>query len=228
MVLDARHKLFLVLSTTFVTCLIVGDLIGGKLISTTLFGLNLTTTVGMLPFPVTFLLTDLINEFYGKKSARFVTWVGFFMAALAFLVIYVAAAVPIAEMARAPGWTGVRSAAFDNVFLGSLRMLAASLVAYLTAQFVDIKVFDALRRLTREQHLWLRATGSTALSQMVDTVVINLVAWVGMMPMDKIIEIMLSAYVLKLTIAIGLTPLVYAGHKFVERGLGIRPFRADS
>lgn len=228
MTLDARLKLFIVLTTTFVTCLLVGDIIGGKLISTTILGTTFTTTVGMLPFPVTFLLTDLINEFYGKRAARFVTWVGFFMATLAFLIIYLAAKVPIANMATAADWTGVRTESFDNVFLGSLRMLTASLLAYLVAQFVDIGVFHALRRWTQERHLWLRATGSTAISQMVDTVVINLVAWMGMMPLSKIVEIMLSAYALKLIIAGGLTPLVYVGHRIVEQGLGIHPFRLDS
>jgi len=228
MQLDARLRLFLFLAATFCTCLVVGDLIGGKLISTTVMGLPFTTTVGMLPFPVTFLLTDLINEFYGQKAARFVTWVGFFMAALAFAIVYLAAAVPIAEMTRSADWTGVRSEAFDNVFLGSLRMLAASLMAYLVAQFVDIGVFHALRNLTQERHLWLRATGSTAASQLIDTVVINLVAWVGMMPLQKIFEIMISAYLLKLLIALGLTPLVYAGHRLVQGGLGIRPYRIAS
>lgn len=228
MQLDARLRLFLVLAATFCTCLIVGDLIGGKLISTTLMGIPFTTTVGMLPFPVTFLLTDLINEFYGQKAARLVTWIGFFMAILAFAIVYLAAAIPIAEMTQSPDWTGVRSESFDNVFLGSLRMLAASLTAYLVAQFVDIGVFHALRHQTGERHLWLRATGSTAASQLIDTVVINLVAWVGMMPLQKIIEIMISAYVLKLAIAISLTPLIYAGHRLVQGGLGLLPFGSAS
>jgi len=101
-VLDTRQKLFVVLTATFCACLLVGDLIGGKLISFSLFGLSFTTTVGMIPFPVTFLLTDVINEFYGKRAARFVTFIALGMALLAYAFIYTAASVPIAEMTRAP------------------------------------------------------------------------------------------------------------------------------
>ena len=223
MFLDKRHKLFLVLAGVFTTCLVVGDIIGGKLIEANLFGFQFTTTVGMVPFPVTFLLTDVLNEFYGKRAARFITLVAFCMAVLSFAFIYVAGAVPFAEMTRAPDWSGVTEASFNNVFLGSLRMIIASLCAYLVSQFVDIGVFHLLRRVTSGKMLWLRATGSTAVSQLIDTIVINFVAWSGMMSAGKIINIIYSAYGLKLFIAIGLTPLIYLAHALVERGLGIPP-----
>jgi queuosine precursor transporter len=224
MVLDAKHKLFVALAATFCTCLVVGDLIGGKLVSGDVFGFRFTTTVGMLPFPVTFLLTDLLNEFYGKRAARFVTFVGFFMAVLTFAVVLLAAEVPIAELTRAPNWEGVTDASFRNVFVGSLRMLAASLVAYLTAQLVDISVFAALRKLSEGRMLWLRATGSTAVSQAIDTIAITVVAWAGLLSTPEMLRIMVSAYILKLGIAVGLTPLVYGLHTLIERRLGIFAF----
>src|SRR5258708_5278876 len=124
-------KLFMVLAAVFVTCLVVGDIIGGKLIQTELFCYPFTLTVGMIPFPVTFVITDLLNEFYGKRAARFVTWVGFGMAALSYVFIYVAALIPIAGMTRAPDWTGVTHESFNRVFMGSQRMIIASLSAYL-------------------------------------------------------------------------------------------------
>lgn len=221
--LDARHKLFLILSSTFCTCLVVGDLIGGKLVSAELFGFPFTTTVGMVPFPVTFLLTDLLNEFYGAKAARLVTMVGLGMATLAFVLIYVAAAIPIAELTRAEGWQGVTEAAFDNVFLGSLRMLLASLAAYVIGQLIDIAVFSALRRWSRGKFLWLRATGSTAVSQLIDTVAITFIAWVQLLPLSEMLHIIVSAYSLKLIIAVALTPAIYGAHALVLRGLGIAP-----
>lgn len=227
MVLDARQKLFIVLTAVFVTCLLVGDIIGGKLVEVPLFGFAFTTTVGMLPFPVTFLLTDVLNEFYGKRAARFVTLLGFSMALIAFLIIWVAGMIPIAPLARNIDWTGVTEASFANVFLGSQRMIFASLVAFLIAQFVDIAAFHALKRVTHGKMLWLRATGSTALSQMVDTVAITLVAWVGMLPLTKIVEIVYSAYGLKLFIALALTPGIYASHVFVERLIGVTPQQLD-
>jgi uncharacterized integral membrane protein (TIGR00697 family) len=226
MFLDKRHKLFLVLAGIFTTCLVVGDIIGGKLVSTTLFGMEFTTTVGMVPFPVTFLLTDVLNEFYGQRAARFITIVGFGMAVLSFVIIYTAAAVPFAGFTHAPEWTGVNEASFDNVFLGSLRMIVASLCAYLLSQFVDIGVFHALKRVTSGKLLWLRATGSTAVSQLIDTVTINFVAWSGTMATGKIVTIIYTAYGLKLLIAVGLTPLIYLCHTLVQRGLGISPILA--
>jgi uncharacterized integral membrane protein (TIGR00697 family) len=221
MFLDKRHKLFLVLAGIFTTCLVVGDIVGGKLVSTTVLGVELTTTVGMVPFPVTFLLTDVLNEFYGQRAARFITLVGFGMAVLSFAVIYTAAAIPFAGFTHDPSWTGVNEAAFNNVFLGSLRMIIASLCAYLLSQFVDIGVFHALKRVTAGKLLWLRASGSTAVSQLIDTVTINFVAWSGTMATSKIVTIIYTAYGLKLLIAIGLTPFIYLCHTLVQRGLGI-------
>jgi len=222
---DTRSKLFLALAATFITCLLVGDIIGGKLIQTSLFGHTFTLTVGMIPFPVTFLLTDLLNEFYGKRAARFVTWLGFAMALVAYAFIFVASTIPIAAMTRAADWTGVTDEAFTRVFVGSRRMIAASMTAYLVAQLVDISVFQALKRMTAERWLWLRATGSTAVSQLVDTVVINFVAWFGVLSLPDVVNIITSSYVLKIMIAIGLTPLIYAGHALIERVLELSPAR---
>src|SRR5690606_35224089 len=131
MVLDARLRLFIFLGAAFTTCLVVGDIIGGKLIEVSVFGFLFTTTVGMVPFPVTFLLTDVLNEFYGKRAARFITMVGFGMALLTFGIVFVSGAIPIAEFTKNPDWQGVTEESFVNVFLGSQRMIAASLAAYL-------------------------------------------------------------------------------------------------
>jgi uncharacterized integral membrane protein (TIGR00697 family) len=221
--LDARSRLFVILAGIFSTCLIVGDIIGGKLIQVTLGGQVFTLTVGMIPFPVTFLLTDVLNEFYGQRAARFVTLIGFGLAVLAYAFIFIAGAIPIAPMAQAADWKGVTEPAFQNVFLGSQRMIVASLAAYMVAQLIDIAVFHALKRATQNRLIWLRSTGSTVLSQLIDTVVINLVAWVGILSLDDILNVVLSSYSLKVLIAVGLTPLVYLAHTLVQRGLGIEP-----
>lgn len=220
---DTRTKLFLALAGVFVTCLLVGDIIGGKLIQTTFVGLKFTITVGMIPFPVTFLLTDLLNEFYGRRAARAVTWLGLGMALLSYTFIFLAAAIPIAPMTRASDWTGVTEEAFDRVFISSQRMILASLTAYVISQLVDIWVFYVLKRMTDSRLLWLRATGSTVVSQLIDTVTINFVAWGGLLGASQISNIVVSAYVLKLVIAIGLTPLIYVGHALIERTLALEP-----
>jgi uncharacterized integral membrane protein (TIGR00697 family) len=225
--LDPRNRLFLILVGVFSTCLIVGDIIGGKLIQTHLFGQAFTLTVGMIPFPVTFLLTDVLNEFYGKRAARFATLLAFGLAVLSYAFIFIAGAIPIAAFTLEPGWTGVTEQSFQNVFLGSQRMILASLTAYIVAQFVDIGVFHLLKRATQNRFLWLRATGSTAVSQLIDTIVINIVAWTGILGVDAIVNIIFSSYSLKVLIALGLTPLVYLAHALIERGLKIEPVRLD-
>jgi queuosine precursor transporter len=223
MFLDKRHKLFLVLIALFITCFLVGDIIGAKLVSWTMFGFQFTTTVGMVPFPVTFLLTDVINEFYGKRAARFITLTAFCMGVLSFAIIYLSGSIPIAAFTRAPGWKGVTEETFNNVFLSSLRIIISSLCAFLVSQFVDIGVFQLLKRLTFNRLLWLRASGSTVASQLIDTITITFVAWTGTLTTRQIINTIYTAYGLKILIAVGLTPLIYLCHALVERGLGIQP-----
>lgn len=153
--IDARLRLFLYLVGTFLTCLLIGNLIGGKLTSITLFGDERLISVGQLSFPLTFVLTDIVNEFYGRKAARQITMLGFFMTALAFGIIHLAAAVPFSEK------TAITPAAFENVFTSATRIQIASMIAYLAAQFLDIGVFFFIKRATGDRFLWLRATGST-------------------------------------------------------------------
>jgi uncharacterized integral membrane protein (TIGR00697 family) len=223
MKLDKRLQLFVVLAGVFFTSLVVGDIIGGKLFEVHLGPITAVMSVGMLPFPVTFLLTDILNEFYGKKAARFITWVGFGLAIFSFVVITLAVQVPWAPLTRQPGYTGAVEATFNNVFGGSQRILAASMVAYLVGQFSDIAVFNLLKRLTHNKLLWLRATGSTVVSQLIDTVVVQFIAWSGVLTTSTIFTIIYTSYAVKLLVAVGLTPLIYAGHALVERYLGIQP-----
>ena len=219
MKLDTRLSLFLFLTGVFVTALVVGDILGGKL--TEAWGQVIS--VGMIPFPITFVLTDILNEFYGKRAARLVTVVGFFMAIFAYGTIYVAWLLPWAGVTQGHEWKGMNAAAFDNVFNGSQRILLGSMAAYVVAQFLDIGVFHALKRLSKNRYLWLRATGSTVVSQLVDTAVIQVIAWTGILPFATIVKLAVTSYVVKLVVAIALTPAIYAGHAVVERTLGLKP-----
>jgi queuosine precursor transporter len=225
MKLDTRLRLFVVLAGVFITALVVGDIIGVKLFEVKLGSVLAVMSAGMLPFPVTFLLTDILNEFYGKKAARFITWVGFGMAVFAFAVINIAQGIEWAPLTRAPDYMGTSESSFNNVFGGSQRILVASMIAYLIGQFSDIAIFNLLKRKSNNRYLWLRATGSTLVSQFIDTVVVQVIAWTGVLPTDVIIRIVLTSYVVKLLVAVGLTPLVYAGHALVERWLGIHPVK---
>ncbi|MBL8936099.1 MAG: queuosine precursor transporter [Archangium sp.] len=221
--LDTRSKLLLTLAGLFITALLVGDIIGGKL-----FAAGATTlSVGIIPFPITFLLTDLLNEFYGKRTARVVTWVGFGMAVFAFTIITIAVLLPFSDVTRAADWKGITQPAFDTVFAGSQRILIASMVAYLFAQFADIWVFNKVKTATHGRFLWLRATGSTLVSQLIDTAVIQTLAWQGTLDASTLINLIASSYGVKVLVAVGLTPVIYMGHAVVERVLGIAPVKLD-
>lgn len=228
MQLDTRGKLFLALSALFITSLVVGDLIGGKLTGVPLFGSVHFLSVGFIPFPITFLLTDLLNEFYGKQAARTVTWVGFGMAVFTLVVVTVAVAVPWHPETLTAEWSGLTPAPYEAVFASGRRILIASMTAYVVAQLIDIAVFHKLKSLTGGKLLWLRATGSTVISQLLDTVVIQSLVWSDNLDVPKLVNLILASWLGKVLIALLLTPLIYAGHAFVERVLGIEPQPVDS
>jgi uncharacterized integral membrane protein (TIGR00697 family) len=222
------HKLFVVLTSIFVSCLLLGDIIGGKTIPTPLGPIS----VGIIPFPVTFLLTDVVNDFYGRRGARFLTWVGFGMAVLSYVVLQLGTFLPAHES------TYYTQAEFSKIFGGSAQLFVASMIAYLLGQFLDIQVFQFWKAITQSKHLWLRATGSTLLSQVVDTVVINVIFWAWtaaadpmsflgrMTPNDRwswVAAKVVREYGIKVVVAILLTPAVYGVHEFVVRVLRIEP-----
>jgi uncharacterized integral membrane protein (TIGR00697 family) len=230
----AEHKLYVCLVAVFVSCLLLGDIIGGKTIPTlSLAGHDLgPISVGVIPFPVTFLLTDVVNDFYGRKGARFLTLVGFAMALLAYALLQLTTLMPPHES------TYFTQAEYAKIFGGSSQLFIASMISYLCGQFLDIQVFQFWKALTRSRHLWLRATGSTLLSQIVDTVMINLIFWLWtaassptsflgkMTPSDRYAWVFAKIgreYLIKVGVAILLTPVVYAIHGAIVRWLGIQP-----
>ena len=226
--MTASHKLFVCLAAVFVSCLLLGDVIGGKTISTPLGPIS----VGIIPFPVTFLLTDVVNDFYGRRGARFLTLLGFAMACLAYVVLQASTALHVDPS------TYFTQAEFAKIFGGSAQLFVASMIAYLISQLLDIQVFQFWKALTESRHLWLRATGSTLLSQIVDTVTINVIFWswtaaadassfLGVMtPEDRwawIWKKIGREYLIKVVVAVLLTPVVYAIHGFIVSTLRIEP-----
>jgi uncharacterized integral membrane protein (TIGR00697 family) len=211
----ASQKLFVYLCAVFVACLLLGDVIGGKIIRTPLG----PTSVGIIPFPVTFLLTDVVNDFYGRRGARFLTMLGFFMALLAWGLLQVTTWMP------ADGSTYFTQVEYAKVFGGSAQLFLASMAAYLIGQFLDIHVFHFWKALTASRHLWLRSTGSTVFSQAIDTITINVIfgrvtaGWQWGFIGAKIGR----EYVIKFVIAVVLTPAIYTLHGAIVRGLRIEP-----
>ena len=224
MELTTKTKLFCVLLGIFLTCLLVGDMIGGKLMVVYPWGYELVFSAGMLPFPITFLLTDAMNEFYGKKAARFATLVAFGMVLLTVFILFITGKMPWWNpITEGKNWTGMTRSSFDRVFGSSLQMLLASITAFVISQFVDISIFNSLKKWTHNRHIWLRATGSTVFSQFVDTFVVQILAWSGKLPLPSILRMVKDWYIMKLLLAIALTPLVYGIHKAIERYAGLTP-----
>jgi uncharacterized integral membrane protein (TIGR00697 family) len=237
--MKAEHKLYVCLAAVFVSCLLLGDVIGGKTIPTfTIAGRDLgPISVGVIPFPVTFLLTDVVNDFYGRKGARFLTLLGFAMALLAYALLQITTAMPAHES------TYFTQAEYAKIFGGSSQLFIASMISYLCGQFLDIQVFQFWKGLTQSRHLWLRATGSTLLSQVVDTVMINFIFWMWTAAADptSFLGRMSSSeryawvfakigreYLIKLVVAVLLTPVVYAIHGGIVKWLGIQPEAHES
>ena len=212
-----RQKVYLYLAGVFLTALLIGDTIGSKLFTVDLplgfTTIKATLSAGAMWFPITFLLTDVINEFYGPKGARTITFLGFWMALLAFCVIALSRIIPAAP------FSPVSQRDFDVVLGGANRIFVASIIAYLIGQMLDITVFHYLRRLTQTRHIWLRATGSTLISQLVDTIVVTSIAFYGIIPDDELRRAALTNYFVKVMLAVCLTPVIYAMHGLLKQRL---------
>jgi uncharacterized integral membrane protein (TIGR00697 family) len=223
-VLTRPQKVYVVCAAVFVTALVIAEATAGKFFQAfrlpftfSLFGFEtdrVVMTAGVLAFPVTFIVTDVMNEYFGKRGIRFVTLLGMAMVVFEFALLQLALAVPATADSPVPG------AAFAVVFGTTGRVIVGSLTAYLLGQLVDISLFHWLRRRTGGRHLWLRATGSTFGSQLLDTFVVLTVAFAGQIALGQIVAITLFNYGYKLLIAVVITPLIYLGHWLIDRYLG--------
>ncbi|HEY4180047.1 MAG TPA: queuosine precursor transporter [Kofleriaceae bacterium] len=229
MKLDARVTMFMTLVATFMVCLVVGDIIGGKLTAFTLFGHEWIISAGQIAFPVTFVLTDILNEFYGKETVRKITYLAFAMVGLTLILIQTANLLPFWSQTATAGWTGINAEAFNRVFSQATKIQFASMFAFLTSNLVDISLFFVFKKMTGNKMLWLRSTGSTAISQIVDTMLINALIWMWGQgfTLDQYFSICVTSYVVKLAAAIIITPLIYALHALIEYRFGIHPAPAD-
>ncbi len=233
-----REVLLLALGALFVGFFVAAEILGNKLYRFDLFGLtprslgltdddHFVATTGIYAFPLTFVLTDIVNEYFGKRIVRIFTWLA--------IVVNLLLQIPIWFAVKAPAVSftpGVTPEAVQSAFQLSLgatwAIVVASLCAFSVAQFVDATVFTFLRRRTGGKMLWLRSQGSTVVSQVVDTlVVIFLAFWVipellgnPHMSAGQALVVSLTNYVYKFVIAVGITPLLYLVHGAVELYLG--------
>jgi hypothetical protein len=232
-----RSRLLLLLAALFLTNALLAELIGGKLFEIptglTLLGkenYRVGMSCGIVLWPVVFIMTDIINEYFGRPGVRRLSLLAAGMIAFAFLALWIADKVPTAS------FSPIHAEAFRNVFLQSQFIIVGSITAFLLAQLIDVTVFWVIRRQTGHRFLWLRATGSTVVSQIVDTYVVGFIglyvpfalkerwpetfASAGGLEFGKFLEVQTAGYIFKLLVAVGITPLLYLVHATVDRYLG--------
>jgi hypothetical protein len=218
------QRIYVILVGLFIGFLFMAELTGGKLFQVPFpfFGIDaFTMTLGVIPFPLTFIITDLLNEYYGRKGVRFATLLGMVALVFAYVIILIDMRIPAAS------FSPVTDAAFTNVFANSGAIIFASMVAYIIGQLIDMQIFHALRRRTGGRHIWLRATGSTIVSQLIDSFVVIWIAFgsgispqTEPMPFDQVLSISLTNFLYKLIVAIAITPIIYLAHRAIDRYLG--------
>jgi len=208
-----QHKVYLVLAGIFIASLVSANLIFQKFFTWAPFGwYTFELSVGILPYPVTFLCTDLISEMYGKKRADQVVVAGFVASIFTMMVILTADFVPATE------WSPVNNQTFHKVFGLFGPAIFASMVAYLTAQFIDIRIFHFWKRLTKGKHLWLRNNGSTIVSQLVDTTTVLLLLCVtGVVEWSRFFSLLENGFFFKVLVALSDTPFFYLGVWFLKK-----------
>jgi queuosine precursor transporter len=209
MTFSRKQVLFIILAGFFITNVLIAEIIGVKLVS---FG-PLSLTLGIILWPVVFLTTDLMNEFYGKKAVRMVSVLTFF------LILYMYLIYTLSIRSIAIEHSPVNDIAFNTVFKPVLNILLASNFAFLVAQFIDIFLFWTFRKLTNEKKIWLRATASTVISQFFDTFLVQGIAFYlpGTWSFQELLRFGGNAYLVKLGIAVLLIPFIYLGHFSVKR-----------
>lgn len=202
--------LYSVLLSLFLTFLLMAELTGSKLF----FAFGFTMTMGVIPFPVTFIVTDLLNEYFGRKVVRATTVLGMVMIALAYVLIVIDIQIPASPDSP------IDDLSFKTVFANSGRVIVGSIIAYIIGQMIDIHVFHFLRKKTKGKHIWLRATGSTIISQLIDSYVVIFIALWKFHPAAKLMSIANTNFFYKMGVAILITPLLYVLHMYIDRYLG--------
>ncbi|MFL3015521.1 MAG: queuosine precursor transporter [Candidatus Neomarinimicrobiota bacterium] len=198
-----RDQFYIILSGIFIASLVTCNLIANKFVNVDLGFKVFIVSAGILPYPLTFLVTDLISELYGQKKANLVVFSGFIASMFVLLFLWLGSqfdAIPSSI---------VNDMTYDSVFQNAWRLIAASMVAYLFAQFIDVRIFHFWKKLTNGKHLWLRNNGSTIASQLVDTTLVICILFVGVWDTDQIKSAIIDGWLFKMLMAFIDTPIIY-------------------
>ena len=198
-----KEQLYLMLAGIFIASLVTCNLIANKFVTVDLGFKVFIVSAGILPYPLTFLVTDLISELYGQKKANLVVFSGFVASLFVLLFLWIGG-----QFNSIPS-SIVDDVTYNSVFRNAWRLIAASMVAYLFAQFIDVRIFHFWKRLTNGKHLWIRNNGSTIVSQLVDTILVICILFIGVWESDQILSAIIDGWLFKMLMAFIDTPIIY-------------------
>jgi uncharacterized integral membrane protein (TIGR00697 family) len=212
------NRIFLILSGIFIASLVVSNLIFQKFFSWNPLGLfNFELSVGIIPYPITFLITDIISEIYGKKKATDVVIAGLFASLFVLVIIWIADATPAIDKSPLDNKT------FSKVFNFTTIAVAASMIAYLGAQFIDVRIYHFWKKLTNGKKMWLRNNASTFCSQITDTsVVLILLCYFNVLEWSSFWTLFISGILFKIIVAVIDTPLLYLATYYIRKKLNLK------
>jgi uncharacterized integral membrane protein (TIGR00697 family) len=219
-----REVLFIFLSGFFLGALVLTNMIAGKFFYVEIFNIKQPLSAGIIAYPVTFLVTDIISEIYGHKRANMLVLVGLVVSIFAVVIIFLAGIAPVWENSPVP------QDAYNQVFGITPGIIFGSMTAYLLAQFIDVRLFEFWRKFTNGKHLWLRNNGSTIISQFIDTAAVVIITLVVYPQLDTspntqaiawgmAFSIIIGQYIFKAFIAALDTPLIYLAIYSIKKWL---------
>jgi len=236
---DKPTKLFISITAFFIANALIAECIGGKIFSLekvfgfapanmTLFGekgLSFNLTCGVLLWPLEFVITDIVNEYYGPKAVRRISITAVALISYAFVMFYLAmhaAPADFWESSKETNGMPSMQKAFESIFGQGMWIILGSLVAFLVSQFIDVVVFHKIKKMTGEKMVWLRATGSTVVSQLVDSFVVLFIAFkIGNgWSWSTVLAVCAVNYIYKFTMAIILTPVIQIAEKQIDNYVG--------
>ena len=217
--MNFKDRFYIILAGIFIASLVTCNLIANKFVTVNLGFKVFIVSAGILPYPLTFLVTDLISEIYGQKKANLVVFSGFVASIFVLSFLWLGAQFNSIPNSIVDDFT------YNAVFQNAWRLITASMIAYLFAQFIDVRIFHFWKKLTNGKHLWLRNNGSTIASQLIDTTLVISILFVGVWDTDQILSAIIDGWIFKMLMALLDTPIIYVVIYLLKGEIDISPYQ---